>query len=209
MYPQNDYRDYLEHHGVKGQQWGVRNGPPYPLSDEQKIQKHEYCESLVDELNTKWDYGVLHKGKHVTDLSDFDWSNYRTTPVETLEKEKCGVCWDFVNYQHHKLKKAGIKDDNYMCTFRKGNGDLVTHTFTTYDLDGKKYWIESAMWPKRGIHEIGSYKDVIKEIKDNYKIKDTDLSLFKYNPDGLDKGLTDKEYFEEATKNLIYDYKRK
>lgn len=22
---------YLEHHGVDGQQWGVRNGPPYPL----------------------------------------------------------------------------------------------------------------------------------------------------------------------------------
>lgn len=23
----------LEHHGVKGQQWGVRNGPPYPIED--------------------------------------------------------------------------------------------------------------------------------------------------------------------------------
>ena len=24
--------DTLEHHGIKGQKWGVRNGPPYPLS---------------------------------------------------------------------------------------------------------------------------------------------------------------------------------
>lgn len=24
---------YLMHHGVKGQKWGVRNGPPYPLKD--------------------------------------------------------------------------------------------------------------------------------------------------------------------------------
>ena len=23
--------DYLVHHGIKGQQWGVKNGPPYPL----------------------------------------------------------------------------------------------------------------------------------------------------------------------------------
>lgn len=23
---------FLEHHGIKGQRWGVRNGPPYPLS---------------------------------------------------------------------------------------------------------------------------------------------------------------------------------
>lgn len=24
---------YLQHYGVKGQEWGVQNGPPYPLSD--------------------------------------------------------------------------------------------------------------------------------------------------------------------------------
>lgn len=24
--------DYLMHHGIKGQKWGVRNGPPYPLN---------------------------------------------------------------------------------------------------------------------------------------------------------------------------------
>lgn len=35
MYPydygQNDYRNYLAHHGIKGQKWGDKNGPPYPL----------------------------------------------------------------------------------------------------------------------------------------------------------------------------------
>lgn len=24
---------YLKHHGVKGQKWGVRHGPPYPIED--------------------------------------------------------------------------------------------------------------------------------------------------------------------------------
>lgn len=24
---------YIQHHGVKGQKWGVRNGPPYPIED--------------------------------------------------------------------------------------------------------------------------------------------------------------------------------
>ena len=23
--------NYLQHHGIEGQKWGVRNGPPYPL----------------------------------------------------------------------------------------------------------------------------------------------------------------------------------
>lgn len=26
------YGSYLSHHGIEGQKWGVRNGPPYPLS---------------------------------------------------------------------------------------------------------------------------------------------------------------------------------
>ena len=36
---ENDYEkpelteEFLEHHGIKGQQWGVRNGPPYPLKE--------------------------------------------------------------------------------------------------------------------------------------------------------------------------------
>lgn len=25
--------DYLSHHGIEGQRWGVRNGPPYPLKE--------------------------------------------------------------------------------------------------------------------------------------------------------------------------------
>lgn len=174
------------------------------------VDKEGGCNRLVNELNTEWDYGVLYKGKHVTDTSDFNWTEYRTTPIDTLKKEKCGVCWDFVNYQHDMLKNLGIRDKSYMFTMKKSEmpDDLVTHTFTMYEVDGKKYWLESAMWPKRGIHEVKSYKDVIKEIKDNYKVKDADYSLFEYNPDGLDKGLTDQEYFKAATQKLVYDHKK-
>ena len=31
MWKWNDGTDYLMHHGIKGQKWGIRNGPPYPL----------------------------------------------------------------------------------------------------------------------------------------------------------------------------------
>ena len=31
FYGNNDWRDYLAHHGILGQRKGVRNGPPYPL----------------------------------------------------------------------------------------------------------------------------------------------------------------------------------
>ena len=32
---------YLYHHGIKGQQWGVKNGPPYPLGASQKSPKEK------------------------------------------------------------------------------------------------------------------------------------------------------------------------
>lgn len=35
FYPANDYRDYLSHHGIKNQRWGVKHGPPYPLDDKE------------------------------------------------------------------------------------------------------------------------------------------------------------------------------
>lgn len=58
--------DYISHHGVEGQQWGVRNGPPYPLDKANKIfisgssktQTHgsEYRrKSLPQEIKTEID----------------------------------------------------------------------------------------------------------------------------------------------------------
>ena len=35
IYPQNDFRYYLQHHGVKNQKWGVRNAEWYPIADYQ------------------------------------------------------------------------------------------------------------------------------------------------------------------------------
>lgn len=35
------YRNELYHHGIQGQKWGVRNGPPYPLSTEAKRRYNE------------------------------------------------------------------------------------------------------------------------------------------------------------------------
>ncbi|MBP5595474.1 MAG: hypothetical protein J6Y02_08830 [Pseudobutyrivibrio sp.] len=35
----NDYRNYLAHYGIKGQKWGVKNGPPYPLTVSKMSQR--------------------------------------------------------------------------------------------------------------------------------------------------------------------------
>ena len=42
--------DELMHHGIKGQRWGKRNGPPYPLEASYKDPK-----SMSDDMKT-WKY---------------------------------------------------------------------------------------------------------------------------------------------------------
>ena len=38
---------YLTHHGIKGQSWGVQNGPPYPLNSSQKSGAEKYAEKAA------------------------------------------------------------------------------------------------------------------------------------------------------------------
>lgn len=42
--------DWLKHHGIKGQKWGERRGPPYPLTPEAKSYKEK---PPIDEVLAK------------------------------------------------------------------------------------------------------------------------------------------------------------
>lgn len=42
----NEDNEYLEHHGIKGQKWGVLNGPPYPLNSQLKNKTPAKIEAI-------------------------------------------------------------------------------------------------------------------------------------------------------------------
>lgn len=37
------YQNELYHHGIKGQRWGIQNGPPYPLNSPMSESKARKC----------------------------------------------------------------------------------------------------------------------------------------------------------------------
>lgn len=52
-------RDVLEHHGILGQQWGVTNGPPYPLKD----GDHSRAEKRAMRKNARQERIAMRKAK--------------------------------------------------------------------------------------------------------------------------------------------------
>jgi len=65
---QKKHEDYLMHHGIDGQKWGVKHGPPYPLDDSKstgsklKTKKKKKKKELDPEEKAAIERGA-HKGR--------------------------------------------------------------------------------------------------------------------------------------------------
>ena len=111
----NDYRNYLAHHGVKGQKWGVKNGPPYPIGSSPrkvfisgtskiKLKDSEYYrKSLPKEITSKID-SYMKDNNHILigDAPGIDTEvqkylakkGYRNVTVYTISEGKPRSYWD-------------------------------------------------------------------------------------------------------------------
>lgn len=47
MWEYTSFCDVISHHGVEGQQWGVRNGPPYPLDQSKALKRSKDKKELA------------------------------------------------------------------------------------------------------------------------------------------------------------------
>lgn len=64
-YSDRDYQNYLMHHGIKGQSWGERNGPPYPL--DQKTHNQVINSAVVVKKKSLTDSKTVKRmSKHST-----------------------------------------------------------------------------------------------------------------------------------------------
>ena len=86
-YSKPSLEEYLAHHGIKGQKWGERRGPPYPLSAEQKkggggsektVAKsgqagkleQEILKQAIESGEVSLKLNIGHQKKHLPDRED-------------------------------------------------------------------------------------------------------------------------------------------
>ena len=75
------YNAYLYHHGILGQKWGKKQGPPYPLSpsDHSKAEKSAGYKKSLD--------GGSNKQQHADYLSAHNKGEYKKAVSEMSDQE--------------------------------------------------------------------------------------------------------------------------
>lgn len=94
----------LYHHGVKGQKWGVENGPPYPLSDEVSTGKRL---KKVEKLEKKSELNRGYMKKHE------DYYDNKTKKENEKVDKKADKKIEKIN-KKREFKKEVNETQNYM-----------------------------------------------------------------------------------------------
>ena len=188
-YGNNDYRDYLAHHGRMKQKWGVRNGPPYPLDSsqlspaEKRVDKStSYSVSNVksspkqfrypeanDRIGTEKQRDAAEQIRAASYKDDRDKANYRAQrDVQNLEP---------VKEAYKSLDKARAK-------FKKDAA--VAHEYYNKTYGEKQRLIESGArgaYRKKDSKWSESYKsedDFVKAVKAGKVQRSSDLGFEAY-----------------------------
>lgn len=116
FYPENDYRTYLSHHGVKGQKWGVRKQYYADLKRRRRLGR---AATIADHSVAVADYKIAKikkkiekhglKERYIRDLNSNKWIKKNLT-------KKRNAYEDALHAQVSKMKKAygtKIKDVKY------------------------------------------------------------------------------------------------
>lgn len=102
-----NYKDYLEHHGILGQKWGQRNGPPYPLSVGQYSGREK-------RLNDK-----LRKNRNNINKTGRIYNRELTTVLRKMNNARTELdVWSYSNKQNQdrieELKRIYQDGRNYV-----------------------------------------------------------------------------------------------
>lgn len=126
----------------------------------------EVCKDMIDVLSD-YKYGIPENGRIVAGSEhDYD-TKWKLQSPEEFEKNRGGICYDYVEFEEGYLDAYGIKCKKYyMSTNLPGND---THTFILVE-DGKGGYIypESSFKDAEGVHEVKSIEEACKIVVNGF-----------------------------------------
>ena len=132
---------------------------------------------LYDLLSTM-KYGYPDKNGQniaITDPKTFDddnwfYQNWKLLSPSKMKHCKCGVCYDFVEFEREYLKKRNINSRSFFMGYQSVGDDFdgPTHTFLVTE-DGKYfYWLEYSWYKYKGIHRYNTFEDLLSDVADKF-----------------------------------------
>lgn len=122
---------YLCHHGIKGQKWGVRNGPPYPIKPGKKRRRSkpvygslkdlDYKDIAFTTYNLAAGLGGLYVGFMTADITTMVYGAAATvTAGSRFVKAAFGYSKDAI--AENRLKKSSLEVDKKTGFHKKQEG---------------------------------------------------------------------------------------
>lgn len=125
------YQNELYHHGILGQKWGVKHGPPYPLKGETYLRTREKkLRGPTKKENTT--YNKRHYDKTITEkdtLSTLSWNKDRTKNTDMFFATYKGLDKQQYRALFNKKTPMPITDED-------GN-EIGTGLMYKYNIDNK------------------------------------------------------------------------
>ena len=118
-----EYNNYLIHHGIKGQKWGIENGPPYPLNDVIKAIAYKGGELDDGRKAINFTEKDVKKARRIVDkniksLTEKELQEYKSRLL--LEKDMATL-----------LGKDPDLRDNFRRNLKKSASDAVSDSLKT------------------------------------------------------------------------------
>ncbi len=157
-------------------------------------------------------YGWIDKNNKPHEKVDNDFSeNYRLQSPREIIKSKIGVCWDQVELERYYFKGNDWNIETYFLVHY--DDDMCpSHTFLTFEKNGKFYWFEHSYQIYRGIHEYNSKKELFLDVKNKFiehrlenNYIDSKLVLHEYKKPKY--GISVPEFYQHCDFGRYIDFK--
>ena len=232
-YPENDYRNYLAHHGILGMKWGVKNGPPYPLGigdHNASERKAGWQESLKGKFSTNKtaqasdeEYNkLLNERKRVERLIDdyyfvgFSPKDLEYNLGESIRTDvRPFLKTPYDSYLNKLDKKISKIDSDYKNDFRKQELERLSNLKEKYEVSKemsiavRKYNVGRELM--RQLFNAYSYEAPYEHERNNkvYEQIANDMVLGQLEKIGvLESKYSQKELFKQPIIDLSSNYAR-